>query len=203
MQLDQPERGFSFLREGPLDMRFDPASGASAAELVNTLSEQDLRELFWRFGEEPRARKIAAAIIELRPIETTTELATLIEQLVGRSRKGTHPATRTFQALRIAVNDELGQLQQGLQAAVQLLAPGGRLAVIAFHSLEDRMVKTFFREQSRACICPPEAPVCTCDHQPLLELVNRRAIKANEEEIAHNPRARSARLRVAQVLQLA
>jgi 16S rRNA (cytosine1402-N4)-methyltransferase len=198
-QLADAERGFSFLKEGPLDMRFDPRQGQPAAELINNASEEELTDIFRRYGEEPQSRRIARLIVAHRPLETTTELAGLIERALGR-RRGRHPATQTFQALRIAVNDELGEVERGLRAAVGLLRPGGRLAVISFHSLEDRLVKQFFREAGRACVCPPEQPVCTCGARPALARVTRKAVKASAEEIDANPRSRSARLRVAEKL---
>lgn len=203
MQVDQAERGFSFVREGRLDMRFDPTTGQNAHEMVNGLSEEDLRDILWRFGEEPKARAIAKAIVAARPLQTTTELAAVIASAAGRKRKGVHPATRSFQAIRIAVNDELEQLKIGLKQGVELLAPGGRLAVIAFHSLEDRIVKNYLRDESRDCICPPEVPVCVCDHKARLRLITRRVIKPGVDEIEANPRARSARLRVAEAISLA
>ena len=203
MQVDQAERGFSFLRDGPLDMRFDPTQGQSAEELVNSLREEDLREILWRFGDEPQARRIAEAIVAARPIHTTGKLAAVIASVASKTRKSTHPATRSFQAIRMAVNNELEQLQQGLEQAVELLAPQGRIAVIAFHSLEDRLVKTFFRRESQDCLCPPEIPVCVCGHKARLKLITRRAIKPDEAESKRNPRSRSARLRVAEALTLA
>jgi 16S rRNA (cytosine1402-N4)-methyltransferase len=199
-QLADAGRGFSFLHEGPLDMRFDPRQGESAADLINNRSAEELADLFWRYGEESASRRIARLIVSHRPLTTTTELADLIENEMGRprGRAGTkHPATKVFQALRIAVNDELGEIERGLAAAVELLGPGGRLAVISFHSLEDRLVKQFFRALSRDCICPPEQPVCTCQAQATMKPVTRKAVKAGDEEIARNPRSRSARLRVA------
>lgn len=196
-QLDSPERGFSFLKEGPLDMRFDRRTGESAADLINNLDADTLADIFWRYGEERRSRQLARLIVDHRPLETTQELAALIAEHSGR-RRGKHPATQVFQALRIAVNDELATVEAGLEAAVRLLQPGGRLAVISFHSLEDRLVKQFFREKSLTCVCPPDQPVCTCDTEPVLELVTRKAVKASEEEVRTNPRSRSARLRVAQ-----
>lgn len=200
LQLDDPERGFSFRFEGPLDMRFDPSQAITAADLVNGLDEADLADLLKRYGEERRARRVARAIVQSRPLRTTTELAETVAGALGRSGGRIHPATRAFQALRIAVNDELGELEMGLQSAVELLGPGGRLAVIAFHSLEDRMVKRFMRRESRDCICPPGQPVCTCGHVAQLRLVTRRPLRPEEREVRRNPRARSARLRVAERL---
>ncbi len=197
MQFDSPARGFSFLADGPLDMRFDPDAPLTAAEIVNTWPEQELAALLYRYGEEPAARRIARAIVQARPLRGTLALAALIERTIGR-RGPRHPATRTFQALRIAVNGELDALETALPRAVQVLAPGGRLAVIAFHSLEDRLVKEFFRRESRDCLCPPRQPVCTCGHKATLREIVRRPITPTEEEIAHNPRARSARLRIAE-----
>ncbi|MCC7021516.1 MAG: 16S rRNA (cytosine(1402)-N(4))-methyltransferase RsmH [Thermomicrobiales bacterium] len=203
-QLDAPERGFAFRFEGPLDMRFDPERGSPARELVNTLPERELADLIWRFGEEPASRRIARAIVrerEARPIETTGELAEIVSRAVGGRRgRDTHPATRTFQALRIATNQELEALEAALAGALDVLAPGGRLAVIAFHSLEDRLVKRFIERERAACICPPGLPVCTCGHTPRLQKVTRRAIRPGAAEMAANPRARSAVLRVAERL---
>jgi 16S rRNA (cytosine1402-N4)-methyltransferase len=198
-QLEAAERGFSFLKEGPLDMRFDPTRGPSAADLVNNLSAAELAEIFWRYGEEPRSRRIAQWIVERRPLRTTTQLAELIAQRGGR-RGRIHPATRVFQALRIAVNEELEAVAQGVQAAIGLLRPGGRLAVISFHSLEDRLVKQTFRELSRDCVCPPEQPLCTCDARASVRPVTRKAVKPSTAEIEANPRSRSARLRVVEKL---
>ena len=197
-QLEDAERGFSFLKEGPLDMRFDPQQGATAADLVNNLSAEELTDIFRRYGEEAQSRRIARLIVSHRPLGTTTELAGLIEHELGRrGRPGRHPATKVFQALRIAVNDELGEVNRGIRAAIDLLRPGGRLAVISFHSLEDRLVKQFFRAAARDCVCPPAQPVCTCGARAVVRLVTRKAIQASPEEIAANPRSRSARLRVA------
>lgn len=199
-QLADAQRGFSFLNEGPLDMRFDTRQGSTAADLVNNLSAEELADLFWRYGEEQQSRRIARLIVANRPLATTTELADLIAgQTAHHRRHGRyrHPATKVFQALRIAVNDELGEVERGLIAAVSLLASGGRLAVISFHSLEDRLVKQFFRRLSRNCTCPPEQPICTCGARATLKLVTRKAVQATVEEIAENPRSRSARLRVA------
>ncbi len=194
-QLADGQRGFSFIKEGPLDMRFDSTSGPTAADLLNNLSESDLSDIFWRYGEVRQSRRIARLVVENRPFTTTSQLAGLIATNIGRKGR-IHPATQTFQAIRIAVNQELEAVEQGLEAAIKLLRPGGRLAVISFHSLEDRFVKHTFRELSRDCICPPQQPVCNCDKQALYKLVIRKAIKAGEEEIANNPRSRSARLRV-------
>lgn len=200
-QLDEAERGFAFRFEGPLDMRFDPTRGPSAAELVNVLDETDLADILWRFGEERQSRRIARAIVLARkksPIETTGQLAALIEAaLGGRRGKAIHPATKSFQALRIAVNDELVALQEALADAVALLRPGGRLVIISFHSLEDRIVKQTFARESAACICPPDQPVCTCDHSPRLRRIGK-PIKPGTDEIGRNPRSRSAIMRVAE-----
>jgi 16S rRNA (cytosine1402-N4)-methyltransferase len=206
-QLSAPERGFSFMQDGPLDMRFDPSQGLSAADLVNELPTAELADILYRYGEERQSRRIARAIVAARPLETTRELAEVIAREVGgsgarqgRRRGRIHPATRSFQALRIAVNDELGALEAVLPQAVELLRSGGRMVVISFHSLEDRMVKQFLRRQARDCVCPPQQPVCTCQHQATLRLVTRRPVRPDETEVAHNPRARSARLRVAEKL---
>jgi len=196
MQLDTPERGFSFRADGPLDMRFNPAGEITAATLVNTLPEAQLAELIWRYGEERLSRRIAKAICGARPLETTGQLAAVIRGAVKGSRERIDPATRTFQALRIAVNQELRAVEDFLPQAVSALKPGGHLAVIAFHSLEDRIVKHYFRQESRDCICPPGQPVCTCGHKAVLKEVNRRPIIADQTEIETNPRARSARLRI-------
>ncbi len=197
MQLDTPERGFSFQQDAPLDMRFDPSTPVTAADLINTLSEGELADLFYRYGEEPAARRIAHAIVRARPLHTTAELAHLVEGLIPR-RGPIHPATRVFQALRIAVNRELEALEQVLPQAVQALAPGGRLVVIAFHSLEDRIVKEFFRRESRDCLCPPRQPLCTCGHRATLHILTPKPVVPGAEEIARNSRARSARLRCAE-----
>lgn len=199
-QLADARRGFSFQVEGPLDMRLDPSGQTTtAADLVNTLPEAELADVFYRYGEEHRARAIARAIVRSRPLRTTTELAELVARTVGR-RGRIHPATRVFMALRIAVNDELGALERMLPQAVDLLGPGGRLAVISFHSLEDRIVKTYLRREASGCICPPSAPVCRCGHVPRLRLITRRPIMPSAREQAQNPRSRSARLRVAEKL---
>jgi 16S rRNA (cytosine1402-N4)-methyltransferase len=198
-QLEDATRGFSFSQEGPLDMRMDPRQGQAAADLLNTLPEQELADLLWRYGEERHSRRIARAIVAARPVRRTDELAELVARMVGR-RERIHPATRTFQALRIAVNEELEVLEEALPQARDLLRPGGRLAVIAFHSLEDRIVKQFFRKEARDCLCPPEVPVCSCGHRATLKEVTRKPIRPSEEEVAQNPRSRSARLRLAERL---
>jgi 16S rRNA (cytosine1402-N4)-methyltransferase len=200
MQFDTPERGFSFLADGPLDMRFDPSNPLTAAEIVNSWPEDELVDVLFRYGEERASRRIAHAIQQARPINGTRQLADVIEKAIGRHGSH-HPATQTFQALRIAVNGELESLEKTLPLAVQALAPGGRLAVISFHSLEDRLVKEFFRLESRDCICPPRQPVCTCGHKASILEITRRPITPAEEEIKRNSRARSAKLRVAEKLQ--
>ncbi len=199
LQLDRAARGFSFRQDAPLDMRFDPtAGGPTAADLVNTLPEDDLAALLWRYGEERRARAVARAIVQHRPITTTAQLARVVAQATRSGRKGMHPATRTFQALRIAVNRELANVERVLPQAIEVLAPGGRLAIIAFHSLEDRIVKHFLQRESRDCVCPPEQPVCTCGHRAQVRLVRPFPVRPTADEVARNPRARSARLRVAE-----
>jgi 16S rRNA (cytosine1402-N4)-methyltransferase len=203
VQLADPSRGFSFQHEGPLDMRFDPAQPLTAADLINRSSERELVDMLQSYGEEPRARRVGRAIVAARPIMSTTELAEVVARALGGRRSRIHPATRTFQALRIAVNDELTALQTGLEQAVDLLRPGGRVVVIAFHSLEDRTVKSYFRRESKDCICPPEQPECTCGHQARLKDLTRRPIRPTEEEIEANPRSRSAKMRVAERLELA
>lgn len=202
-QLDTPERGFSFRRPGPLDMRFDPSQALDARALVHDSDERELAEIIWRYGEDPRSRRIAREIVRARqasPISDTAQLAAIVERAVGGRRgAATHPATRTFQALRIATNDELQALEQALAQAVELLKPDGRLAVISFHSLEDRLVKQFFARESATCVCPPEQPVCTCQQTPRLRPIGRK-IRPSDLEIARNPRSRSAVLRVAERL---
>ena len=200
MQLDQPERGFSFQADAPLDMRFDPDNPIRAYDLVNELPESDLADVIYRYGEERYARQVARAIVQARPVFTTQQLANLVARVTSGGRKGLHPATRTFQALRIAVNRELEGLEMALPQALSVLAPGGRLAVIAFHSLEDRIVKQYFRRESKDCVCPPGQPVCTCGHKAIIREITRRPIRPGPEEISQNTRARSARLRVAEKL---
>jgi 16S rRNA (cytosine1402-N4)-methyltransferase len=202
-QLADRARGFSFAADAPLDMRFDPARGQSAAELVNTLDEADLADLIYRYGEERRSRAIARRIVAQRgraPIERSGELARLVESVIRGRPGGIHPATRTFQALRIAVNDELGSLEAALPAALDTLRPGGRIAVISFHSLEDRIVKHFFQAEERGCVCPRELPACVCGRSPRLRILTRHPVTAGEAELAANPRARSAKLRAAERL---
>lgn len=200
LQLADPARGFTFMEDGPLDMRFDQTSnGPTAAQLVNHLPPEELTALLYRYGEERHARRIVKAIVAARPLHTTGDLVTAIEGTVRR-RGRIHPATRTFQALRIAVNEELTTLESVLPQAVDILAPGGRLAVIGFHSLEDRLVKRFMRRESQDCVCPPDFPVCICDHRATLRLIERKPIRPTADEVAKNPRSRSARLRVAERL---
>jgi len=197
MQVDDPARGFALLRDGPLDMRFDPSSGGiTAAEIVNTWDADDLADLLFRYGEERHSRRIAQAIVRARPLHTTRQLAEVVASAQPGPRQKIHPATRTFQALRIAVNDELGALERTLPAAIGLLRTGGRLAVISFHSLEDRIVKQTFKEEAAGCLCPPRQPVCTCGHVARVRIVTRKPIRPTEAEMAANPRSRSARLRV-------
>lgn len=200
MQLDQAERGFSFTQEGPLDMRMDRTQGLKAADLVNEASEEELSRIFSYYGEEPHARRVARAVVQRRPFRTTRELAAVVARAAGRNPSGAHPATRVFQALRIAVNDELGILERALPAAVDRLKPGGRLAIISFHSLEDRIVKRFIRAEARGCLCPPRIPQCVCGRKPRLRDLTPRPITASPAEVAANPRARSARLRGAEKL---
>jgi 16S rRNA (cytosine1402-N4)-methyltransferase len=199
LQLDEKHRGFSFQHDAQLDMRFDPAQPRTAHDLVNNLPEQELADLIYTYGQERHSRRIARAVVAHRPIDSTATLASLIEKAVGR-RERIHPATRTFQALRIAVNDELGNLERVLPQAVELLAPGGRLAVIAFHSLEDRIVKRFLRQAASDCICPPDLPVCRCEHTATMRIVTPKPITPSAAELARNRRSRSARLRIAERL---
>ncbi len=200
-QLASDTRGFSFRVESPLDMRFGPDVDMTASDWVNDTEEVELADLIWRYGEERQSRRIARAIVEGRPFRTTTDLAKAVEQAVGR-RPGSqiHPATKTFQALRIAVNQELASLAEALPWAHGLLGFGSRLVVISYHSLEDRIVKQYIQRESRDCICPPEQPVCTCDHKATLRPISRGAVLPSQEEIANNPRSRSAKLRVAERL---
>ena len=198
MQIDQPERGFSYMSDGPLDMRFDQQTGPSAADLIDSLGEKQLADIIWKFGEERYSRRIARAIIAARPLRSTGDLVKVIKSAVPRYEPHLHPATRTFQALRIAVNQELGVIAEALPRLIDCLAPGGRMAVISFHSLEDRIVKEVFRRESKDCICPPEQPVCTCNHKAKLRVTSRKPITATEVEMNENPRSSSARLRIAE-----
>jgi 16S rRNA (cytosine1402-N4)-methyltransferase len=202
MQVDRTERGFSYSVDAPLDMRMDPTAETSARDLVNEWDERELERTFRRFGEERYARQIARAIVRRRrerPFERSGDLVETIRAAIpAPARFGDgHPAKRVFQALRIAVNDELRSLEEALPAGVDLLRPGGRLAVISFHSLEDRIVKRFLREQARGCVCPPEFPVCTCGHEPVVRLLTRKPVRPGAQELAVNPRAASAKLRAA------
>jgi 16S rRNA (cytosine1402-N4)-methyltransferase len=200
-QLASSTRGFSFRIESPLDMRFGPDQETTASFWVNEASEEELADLIWRFGEERESRRIARSIVSSRPLETTTQLAKAVEQAVGR-RPGSqsHPATKTFQALRIAVNQELASLVEALPRAHGLLGFGSRLVVISYHSLEDRIVKQFFQRESRDCICPPQQPVCTCGHKATLKPITRGVVTPSLDEVAANPRSRSAKLRAAERL---
>jgi len=205
MQLDDPRRGFSFTHDGPLDMRMDPDGPETAAGLLARLDERELRELLWRFGEEPRARAIARAIVRAReaaPLRTTGELARVVARASGpAARHGrVHPATRTFQALRIAINDEIDGLAGRVAGLAARLRPGGRIAVISFHSLEDRAVKTALRDLARPCTCPPDMPVCGCGRRAIVRVLTSRAVGPSAGEIAANPRSRSAKLRAAEKL---
>jgi 16S rRNA (cytosine1402-N4)-methyltransferase len=201
MQIDRRDRGFSYAVDAPLDMRMDPAATYSARELVNESSERDLADIFKRYGEERYARQIARAIAKRRQerlFERTGELVEVVKAAIpapARFGEG-HPAKRVFQALRIEVNDELGALERALPAALEMLRPGGRVGVISFHSLEDRIVKQFLRRQEQGCTCPPDFPVCVCGSEPAMRATPRRAIRPSAAEVARNPRAQSARLRV-------
>jgi 16S rRNA (cytosine1402-N4)-methyltransferase len=199
-QLDEASRGFSFRGEAPLDMRMDPTSGPTAADVVNAAAAEELTRIFREYGEERWAGRIARRIVQVRqqqPLTTTRQLAELVRDTVpgGKAPARIHPATRVFQALRIHVNQELEHVSRGIASAIDLLNPGGRLVVISFHSLEDRIVKRFFLEEAKGCICPPRLPVCVCNHRPRLELLTRRGVRAAEAEVEANPRARSAVLR--------
>lgn len=199
MQLDTPERGFSFTHDAPLDMRFNRDFGLTAAQLVNTWPEADLADILFKYGEEPRAKRIVRAIIKARPLTTTAQLAEIVKRAYPEHSR-VHPATRTFQALRIAVNDELASVEDALPKAISALRSGGRLAVISFHSLEDRIVKDFFREQAKDLINPPYEQIYKVERKATLKEINRKPITPDEEEIKENPRARSAKLRVVEKL---
>ncbi|MEK7859727.1 MAG: 16S rRNA (cytosine(1402)-N(4))-methyltransferase RsmH, partial [Chloroflexota bacterium] len=203
IQLADEDRGFSFRSKGPLDMRADPDLLRTAADIVNRAGEHELRRILAEYGEETEAARVAGAIARRRvkrPFETADDLARFVAGVKTRRPRGIEPATQVFQALRIAVNDELASLERGLAAALAILRPGGRLAVISFHSLEDRVTKRFFARESRDCICPPHLPTCVCGHRAGLRVVARRPITPDAAEVARNPRARSARLRVAEKL---
>jgi 16S rRNA (cytosine1402-N4)-methyltransferase len=199
IQLHSSGKGFSFLRNEPLDMRFN-TTGPKASELVNNMPQKELAHLIYTYGEERKSRVIAKAIVNNRPIHSSSQLAELILKILGRRKESIHPATRTFQALRIAVNSELDNLRQGLDQAISLLAPYGRLAVISYHSLEDRIVKTVFRQSSSYCICPTDLLVCICKHKPSIQMITRKVMKPPLEEVLSNPRSRSAKLRIVQKL---
>jgi 16S rRNA (cytosine1402-N4)-methyltransferase len=198
LQLGSAARGFSFQEEGPLDMRFSPSLEVTAADIVNRSSEVELARIIRAYGEEPHAQRIARFIVKERPLATTRELADLVEQAVGGRKGKIHPATRTFQALRIAVNHELGNLETALKQAVNLLGFGGRLVVVSYHSLEDRVVKHVLQRESRDCVCPPGTPQCLCGHTASLRTITKRVITPSPEELEANPRSRSARLRAAE-----
>jgi len=200
-QFDEPTRGFSFQREGPLDMRMSRQLGATARDVLRTASLEELAKILRVYGEEKRARAIARELVAERaqaPLETTTQLARVVERILGPKRGDIHPATRVFQALRIAVNNELENLRRGLEAATRCLGSGARIAVISFHSLEDRIVKRFFVEQSSGCVCPPDLPACACGRAEVLRIVTKKPVVASDVELRTNPRARSAKLRVAE-----
>jgi 16S rRNA (cytosine1402-N4)-methyltransferase len=203
-QLESAGRGFSFQLDEPLDMRMDPDGPLTAADIVNGYDEERLAAVIYRYGEEPRSRRVARAIVERRPLASTSELREAVEAAIGRGRGRIHPATQTFQAIRIEVNDEIEQLKSALGSAESVLRrPGGRLVVISFHSLEDREVKRYIATQSRDCICPPRQPVCTCGHVASLRHTPRRVLRPSDDEVRRNPRARSARMRVTEALEAA
>jgi len=200
LQLDTAERGFSFHLDAPLNMRFDTGQELTASDIVNSFSEQELAKLIEKYGEERHSRRIARYIVQNRPIATTVELASLVERALSGKRARIHPATRTFMALRIAVNNELQNLELALKQTINLLRPGGRLTVVSYHSLEDRIVKQFMRYAASSCLCPPGTVVCRCGHVPTLKLISRKVIKPTSLEIESNPRSRSAKLRIAERL---
>ena len=204
-QLDDAERGFSYMADAPLDMRMNSGDSLSAHTVVNTWSQEELKRILYTYGEERYAPQIAAAICrrrEQQPIETTLELVDVIRSAMPSAalREKQHPAKRSFQAIRIAVNDELGSVEKAMEDAIPLLNPGGRLAVITFHSLEDRIVKTAMAEAAKGCTCPPSFPVCVCGKKPKVKLINRKPVVASDEELEVNPRSRSAKLRVCEKL---
>lgn len=207
LQLDRADRGFSFRRDGPLDMRMDHTQSLTAGDLVNSAEEEELIAILRNYGEERFARRIIRAILAARakePLETTGRLAEIVHSAIPRRfhPRGIHPATRTFQALRIAVNNELANLREGLADGFESLAPGGVVAVISFHSLEDRIVKRFFREKALACTCPPDLPICVCDKKVETEVLTKRPISPSSAEVTRNPRARSAKLRAARRIEV-
>ena len=199
-QLESGERGFSFRDVAPLDMRLGPTQTVTASEIINTFSQVELARILSEFGEEPRARRIAQSIVRRRPIETAQQLASVVEAVIPRRGRRIHPATRTFMAIRIAVNRELENLESALHQVVRVLARGGRLAVIAYHSLEDRIVKRFMGRESKDCVCPPQQIPCTCGHKATVKVLTRRIVRPSDEEIKGNPRVRSARLRACEAL---
>ena len=201
LQLETTNKGFSFARESRLDMRFDTKQELSAWEIVNKYSQQELADILYFYSNESKSRQLAKAIVNARPIDTTTELANLIKSTMFSNRKSKiHPATRTFQALRIATNDELGNIQKVLSNALDILKTGGRVVVITYHSIEDRLVKRFMTKYASKCICPPNNPICNCEHEPKIKLISKKVIKPSENELNKNPRSRSAKLRVAELL---
>ena len=204
-QMDDPGRGFGYRSSGPLDMRMDPSQSLSAAQVVNGYTAAQLARVIARYGEERFARRIARAVVAARPLATTEELAVVVRDAIPAAarRTGGHPARRTFQAIRIEVNGELPALESGLGASTTALEPGGRVAVISYHSLEDRLVKTHFSDEARGCVCPPDWPVCTCGAQARLRVLTRRPLRPSGEEVDRNPRSRSARLRAAERLAMA
>jgi 16S rRNA (cytosine1402-N4)-methyltransferase len=197
LQLTDTKRGFSFQYDAPLNMRFNPSQELTAATIVNTYREEEIAHIIETYAEEPRSNRIARSIVASRPLSTTRQLAAVVGQTVG-FRGRIHPATKTFQALRIAVNQELERLQVALKQAVDILDPGGRLVVIGFHSLEDRLVKDYLRREALGCICPPGAPVCICGHQATVKLITKRVITPSSAEVLANPRSRSAKMRIAE-----
>ncbi len=201
LQLEAPGRGFSFQQDAPLDMRFSPEQELTAADIVNTYPAEDLAGIIREYGEERFSERIARRIMENRPVKSTLQLARIIELATGRWGR-IHPATRTFQALRIAVNDELGNLEKALKQANDVLVAGGRLAVISYHSLEDRIVKNFMRQEARGCICPPGTIICSCEHKVSLRVLTKKVITPSSSEVESNPRSRSARMRVAECIAI-
>lgn len=203
-QLTQQDRGFSFQVDSPLDMRFSKYQKLTAYDIINTFEEKELSDIIWKYGEEKYSRKIANMIVKIRkknPIKTTHNLRSIILQVIPKRNKGIDPATRTFQALRIATNDELNSLKSVLPTAINILKPGGRLAVISFHSLEDRIVKKFFQDESRDCLCPVKQPICNCNHKASIKILTPKVIIPSEDEIKNNPHSRSAKLRVVEKLK--